>query len=127
MNRAGKRLLATAGVATDADGNFRSSYPGCGARRFVVVWLMAVATLALAPATGTAAERYPTKTVRLLLRVPPGGADDMQARMLAAPLTSIWGQQVVIDNRPGAGGRTPVRACHLQGASPCRSLSQLRS
>lgn len=50
------------------------------------------------------AETFPTKPVRLVLRAPPGGADDIQARLLASELTSILGQQVVIDYKPGAGG-----------------------
>ncbi|MCC7486058.1 MAG: tripartite tricarboxylate transporter substrate binding protein [Burkholderiales bacterium] len=50
------------------------------------------------------AETFPGKTVRLILRSPPGGADDIQARLLTSQLAPILGQQVVIDYRPGAGG-----------------------
>ena len=50
------------------------------------------------------AQAYPSKPLRLILRAPPGGADDIQARLLAAQLTPVLGQQVVIDYRPGAGG-----------------------
>ena len=71
-----------------------------------VLWLtlMIASTVASPAGTGVAAERYPTKAMRMILRAPPGGADDMQARILAAQFTSIFGQQVVVDYRPGAGG-----------------------
>jgi tripartite-type tricarboxylate transporter receptor subunit TctC len=59
---------------------------------------------ALAATPAPAAETYPSKPVRLILRSPPGGADDLQARLLAAQLTPILGQQVVVDYHPGAGG-----------------------
>jgi tripartite-type tricarboxylate transporter receptor subunit TctC len=55
------------------------------------------------PASASA-QGFPNKPLRMILRAPPGGADDIQARMLAAQLTPILGQQVVIDYRPGAGG-----------------------
>jgi tripartite-type tricarboxylate transporter receptor subunit TctC len=47
---------------------------------------------------------YPTKPIRFILGYPPGGASDAVARLLVAPLTARLGQQIVIDNRPGAGG-----------------------
>ena len=47
---------------------------------------------------------FPTKTIRFILGYPPGGASDAVARVLAAALSTKLGQQVVIDNRPGAGG-----------------------
>lgn len=50
------------------------------------------------------AQAFPNKPLRLILRAPPGGADDIQARLLAAELTPILGQQIVIDYKPGAGG-----------------------
>lgn len=57
-------------------------------------------------ATSTAvAQRYPDKPVRLLLPYAPGGSYDVIARQAGQKLTQLWGQQVVIDNRPGAAGR----------------------
>jgi tripartite-type tricarboxylate transporter receptor subunit TctC len=47
---------------------------------------------------------FPAKPVRLLVPFPPGGAVDIVARTLGDELTRRWGQQVVIENRPGAGG-----------------------
>lgn len=50
------------------------------------------------------AAQYPTRPVRFILGFPPGGASDAVARLLAQPLQGRLGQQVIIDNRPGAGG-----------------------
>jgi len=47
---------------------------------------------------------WPTRFVRLIVPLAPGGPTDFGARLLAEPLSKIWGQQVVIENKPGAGG-----------------------
>lgn len=60
--------------------------------------------LALATAGATAAERFPTKPVRLIIPYAPGGATDITARQLQTRISELWGQPVIVDNRPGASG-----------------------
>lgn len=55
----------------------------------------------LAPAIG--AQIYPSKPVRIIVPVGAGGATDILSRALAQRLSAFWGQQVVVDNRPGGG------------------------
>ena len=50
------------------------------------------------------AQTYPTKPIRFVIPYPPGGASDVTARIIGAKMTESWGQQVLIDNRPGANG-----------------------
>src|SRR5690348_7707563 len=50
------------------------------------------------------AQSYPTKPIRMLVGYVPGGATDLSARMLAARFSETLGQQVIVDNRPGASG-----------------------
>lgn len=61
------------------------------------------AVVGAAPAT-VRAQEYPTKPIRLVVPFPPGGSLDVVARAIGQRLTAAWGQPVVIDNRPGAGG-----------------------
>ena len=62
-----------------------------------------VAAIAAAP-PAWAADAYPARPVRLLVGFAPGGANDLVARVVAAKLGPRLGQQLVVDNRPGAGG-----------------------
>jgi tripartite-type tricarboxylate transporter receptor subunit TctC len=64
---------------------------------------MIVAALAL-PVFAQAAEWAPTKPVRVIVPFPPGGSNDIVGRLVANDLSPLLGQQVVIDNRGGAGG-----------------------
>ncbi|HSQ03614.1 MAG TPA: tripartite tricarboxylate transporter substrate binding protein, partial [Burkholderiales bacterium] len=71
-------------------------------QRATATLLPAVISLFLAGAVSGAT--YPNKPVRLVVGFAPGGSVDLQARLLAQKLTETWGQQVIVDNRPGAGG-----------------------
>jgi tripartite-type tricarboxylate transporter receptor subunit TctC len=57
-----------------------------------------------APAFAAAAETYPSKPIRLIVPFPPGGGNDFIGRFTAQRMVTVLGQQVIVDNRPGAGG-----------------------
>jgi len=59
---------------------------------------------------------YPTKPVRLVVVYPPGGGIDLLARVMGQQFTAAWGQQIVVDNRPGAG--TTIGAAVVAKALP---------
>jgi tripartite-type tricarboxylate transporter receptor subunit TctC len=68
--------------------------------------MLAAAVLALAASEGTAANSsYPERPIRMIVPYAPGGNIDTTARAIAPGLTEALGQQIVIDNRGGAGGR----------------------
>ncbi|HZA49135.1 MAG TPA: tripartite tricarboxylate transporter substrate binding protein [Myxococcaceae bacterium] len=62
------------------------------------------AMLLLASAAALAAEPYPSKPIKVIVPFPAGGTTDLVARVIGQELTKAWGQQVVVENRPGAGG-----------------------
>jgi tripartite-type tricarboxylate transporter receptor subunit TctC len=67
--------------------------------------LLVVATCAAHAQQGPdPAADYPNRTIRILVGFTPGGGPDITARYVAQKLTEAWKQQVIVDNRPGAGG-----------------------
>ena len=56
------------------------------------------------PAQQYSAQQYPTKPVRFIAPFPPAGTSDILCRIIGQKLTEAWGQQVVVDSRPGASG-----------------------
>ena len=68
----------------------------------IALW-MALA-LAMAAPAGAHAQKYPTKTVRLVLPFTAASAVDVLARLYAQKMTETWGQQILVDNRTGAAG-----------------------
>jgi tripartite-type tricarboxylate transporter receptor subunit TctC len=60
--------------------------------------------LLLLSSSSVFAQSYPTKPVRLIVTYPPGGSSDLMSRVYGAKLGEIWGQQVIIESKPGAAG-----------------------
>jgi len=65
---------------------------------------MAFAGLTLAASAPAAAQPFPTKQLRMVVTFPTGGAPDILARTIAEKLDPSWGQTMIVDNKPGAGG-----------------------
>jgi tripartite-type tricarboxylate transporter receptor subunit TctC len=73
---------------------------------FRVSWI--VASGLVFGAVSAAAQNYPTKPVRIIVPFPPVGAADLLTRTVGQKLAEAWGQQIIVDNRPGAGGNLGV-------------------
>lgn len=67
-------------------------------------WLIATAVLSAPALTAEAAESYPTRPIRMIIPSGAGGITDILGRVIAPKLGESMGQQVVVDNRPGASG-----------------------
>jgi tripartite-type tricarboxylate transporter receptor subunit TctC len=83
----------------DAHGRDRPRLAASALRWRVLAAFVACLTAAAAPA-----QNYPAKAMRLIVRAPPGGTDDLIARLIAPAIGKTIGQQVIVDYRPGAGG-----------------------
>lgn len=71
--------------------------------------LVLIVAFALAAASsGALAQKYPVKPIRIIVPFPPVGAADLLTRTIGQKLTESWGQQIVVDNRPGVGGNLGV-------------------
>jgi tripartite-type tricarboxylate transporter receptor subunit TctC len=76
-------------------------------RRF----LQLTGAAALAPFAQVArADAFPSRVVKLVVGFPPGGGADLASRIVANRLSEIWSQQVIVENRPGAGARLALDA-----------------
>ena len=82
-------------------------------RKTLLITLAGLAAVAALP-IGAQAQTFPSKTIRLVCPFPPGGAVDIASRAIAQELSKTIGQQVVVENKPGAGG-------NIGGAEVARS------
>src|SRR6266436_9358897 len=81
----------------------------------VAAIVIATAAVLGAPTTASA-QTYPDRSVRMIIAFPAGGTIDTLGRILAQKLTEAWGQNVVIENRAGAGGN--IGAAAAAAAAP---------
>ncbi len=75
-----------------------------------------MAGILFTPCTMLQAQTYPTRSVRFVVPVAPGGATDILTRTLAQRLTAAWGQSVLVDNRPGGGSNVGFEVAALAPA-----------
>src|SRR5690349_22905800 len=74
-------------------------------RRVLLAALTSVALLsAAAPGTAQTGDDFPNRPIRIIVPQAAGSGVDLQARVLAQKMGELWGQQGVVDNRPGANG-----------------------
>jgi len=70
--------------------------------------LMCIAIVLAAVSGSALAQKYPVKPIRIIVPFPPTGAADLLTRTIGQKLTESWGQQILVDNRPGVGGNLGV-------------------
>ena len=85
--------------------------PALARRRWLAAALAVGASCAL-PAV-TWAQAYPVRPITLVVSFEPGGSTDLSARVVAQELTRLLGQQVIVENRVGAGGRIGTKSVAL--------------
>jgi tripartite-type tricarboxylate transporter receptor subunit TctC len=69
-----------------------------------MAWIVSVIALVVFCAAPAQAQNYPTKPIHILVPYAPGGISDIASRIVGAKLTEAWGQQVLVENRPGGNG-----------------------
>jgi tripartite-type tricarboxylate transporter receptor subunit TctC len=84
--------------------------------RAIVLSTLAALVIACAASGPAGAQSYPDRPIKLIVPFPPGGPPDVAARLTGDWMSSRLGQQVVIENRPGAGGTIAAKA--VAGAAP---------
>ena len=79
-------------------------------RSWMLAALASVAAVAALAPPAARAESYPSKPIRMVVGFPSGGAPDILARIFSEKVSPSWGQPVVVDNKPGAGGNIGAEA-----------------
>ena len=79
-------------------------------------WLRALVALWCIIPAAAAAQTYPTKAVTIVVPAAPGGVTDVLARTLAQRFTAAWGQQAIVENKPGANNQ--IAAEYVARAAP---------
>jgi len=88
--------------------------------------LLCSALVALGVVAPAAAETYPARPVTMIVAYPPGGASDVIARVVAAKMSERLGQQVVVENRAGAGGNLGAKqAAQVFCSVACSGMPQV--
>jgi tripartite-type tricarboxylate transporter receptor subunit TctC len=70
----------------------------------IVIACMAGALMATGQAVAQSAQNFPSRALRMVIHFPPGGPTDFVGRAMGQRLSEIWKQQILVENRPGAGG-----------------------
>ena len=81
-------------------------------------------------APGVFGQAFPARPVRIIVAAPAGGGDDIPARLLAAKLSEVLGQQVVVENKPGVGGmigQTTLPRRHPMATRFCSPAARWRA
>src|SRR5260370_36495951 len=76
----------------------------------VVLPAIVAVVFGLTGANPADAQAFPDRLIKIVVPYPPGGPADVAARLVVQPLSSGLGQSVIIENQPGAGGRTGAKA-----------------
>jgi tripartite-type tricarboxylate transporter receptor subunit TctC len=82
------------------------------------LFVLALASIVLPAGSNAWGQAYPTRPIRLVIPIPPGGSPDVLARTLARQIEIQLGQNIIVDNRAGANGRpravNRVPACGMR-------------
>src|SRR3954463_16352618 len=76
----------------------------CAMKKLPGLHRLALAAIALVFAGTAAAQAYPARPVRIIVPFPPGNTMDIMSRLIGPKMTERLGQQILVENRPGAGG-----------------------
>src|SRR6266542_3025541 len=82
----------------------QATRPDASTQEVAMAWIVSVIALVIFWVAPAQAQNYPTKPIHVLVPYAPGGITDIAARILGAKLTEVWGQQVVVEDRPGGNG-----------------------